>query len=377
MKIFSHLSKKRCGYCRRGNETHTRDELIPQGFCIDAYYAVYPYLLALLYDARFQEKKRIIVKCPNPDNPARIEISFRPKKMKAILNLIEKISRKLGHPKDAIDKVMAIKVIDAGASCHLRKGDLAWVKIPNMREFCPASFFSLYPFLFQASRSDALPGEAGKIKNVNFACPDPKTNICYTVDLGDAKERPNGAKGVTEKICFPVSNIAHYRVLTMQRAGCELRSWNKKEVSLDMILPAGICPNLFAVALPYIITFQHGGYFKWSADMQNVSAQCPDPEGGVAFTIDKKSGDGKKLSLTITAVQGCCPRMHKMGQAYELDFSQLVCPHLFIRLFPYLLLREGEKDGGRYKDGIVITCPFEAKDMRYVLIKKETLAPEH
>ncbi len=347
---------KKCGYCKSAKVAVGREGVSPQGFCIDAFYAVYPYLLALLYDAKFDFRsgaKALVIRCPNSASPSFIKVSFKRKKLKPLLNILEKTFRALGSPKDAIDKIMTAEVLHENKDCLMPAGSGFALRIPDIRQLCPASFFSLYPFLY-AHKKD--PG-AG-LPQMSFSCPDPKTCVTYEVDTSAVAL----AKEATPSVglcCFEGGAIA-YKLTATTACGpsCPTQGNNEKEVALDKILPAGLCSTLLNVAVPYILTLRQGGYFKWRMDSHTVEAQCPHPLAPVVFEVKRDGRDRQKISLLIKKAHPSCPRCHREGEVFELDPSGQLCLHLFARLFPYLLLLERARKTDKTLEGFDLECPW-------------------
>ena len=335
---------RRCGYCRSGKEVYGQDDLSLKGFCADAFYELYPCLLALLYDAKFQQKRPLVINCPHTALPTFIHLSFKYKWLRIPLNLLEKFFRFIGSPKDAIDKDIVIEVLNENRRCAMPEGSRFVLRIPDIRQLCPASFFSVYP---------SLPFYK---QGFSFACPDPKSNISYRVEsLGSSEGRAAGR-------LFCGVSVTGYRITSVDSTSCPQALKRKKEMILENLLPRGLCPTLFNVALPYIITFSQGGYFKWRKDIHTVEVQCPDPEGRVSFEVRRNPSGAKDMTLTIKGTQGRCPRGHEERQTFALDAQRLICPYLFTRLFPHLFSRRAAGEE------ILLSCPF-VQEAKYLLLK--------
>ena len=354
---------KRCGYCRRGKEKYDKQGLTPGGFCVDAMSAIYPYFLALLYDAVFPQDpsvhEGILVRCPNANSPTLIRVSFKYKKLRLLLNILEKFFRYIGFPKDAIDKMMIAEIMNENEECRHRLGRRFIFRIPDIRQLCPASFFSLYPFIHLYARGKKVSEADGQLA-LGLACPDPKSNINYLVEPFVKKSGSAEISLIIKACCFYLVDLSKYKIVTQDGSG--------SQVSLDKIFPAGLCPTLMNVAIPYIITFQNGGYFKWRKDIHTVEAQCPNSESCVAFEIRRDPSGAKPLSLVIKQVRGKCPKAHREGEIFHFDFSKLICPHLFSRLFPYLLFLELHPERKEYAQGILLEDPLQ-DGVKYLLTR--------
>ncbi|MDI6717454.1 MAG: hypothetical protein QMD86_00150 [Patescibacteria group bacterium] len=374
INVCQHLTKnKGCGYCKTGKEIYNNDALHPKNFCIDAYYAVYPYLLALLYNAKFGkqlDKNEIVVSCPNASDPTLLKISYRFKKIKFILNIAEKIFRKLGFPKDAIDKLIKLEVLNSGNNCALKKGDECEIKIPDIKELCPASFFSVYPLIHLYNRNESLKKYGAD--RIKFFCPDSATDIAYSVNFNEnscqnCTSCPKAIQSSNNQFfCLP--DLSQFTITSLNDVKCENKLWQKREITLKELMPDSLCPYVFNIAIPYITTFQNGGYFKWSKDINSAQVQCPNPGGKVEFMISRDPNDKSKTSLTVKKTKNYCLLKHKENQVFNFDFSKIICLHLFTRIFPYLLLLEYNKETDIYKDGITVSCPFK-NDIKYVITK--------
>ncbi len=352
---------KKCGYCRRAGKKYDRQGLTPGGFCVDAMNAIYPFFLALLYDAQFLQgapvPEGLLVRCPNASSPTLIGLSFKYKKLRPLLNILEKFFRSIGFPKDAIDKTVFVEIVNENRECCHRLGQRFMLKIPDTRQLCPASFFSLYPFIHLYARGEKAKG-ASECLALDLACPDPQSNVNYVAEPFAKESQCPETQAMLKPCCFYDVDLSKYKIVSQDGLGLE--------VTLDKIFPAGLCPTLMNVAIPYIITFQKGGYFKWRKDIHTVEAQCPNSESCVAFEIRRDPSGAKPLSLVIKQVRGKCPKAHREGETYHFDFSKIVCPYLFVRLFPYLLFLELHPEREKYAPGILLEHPLQ-EGMKYLL----------
>lgn len=326
--------------------------------------AIYPYFLALLYDAQFHQglsaREGLLVRCPNAHSPTLIRVDFKYKKLRPLLNILEKFFRRIGFPKDAIDKTMLAEILNENSECRHRLGRQFIFKMPDIRQLCPASFFSLYPFIHLYARGKKAK-EANERLALGLACPDPKSNINYVAEPCAKKSQSPITQAMLRPCCFYDVDLSKYKIVNQDGSGAQ--------ASLDKIFPAGLCPTLMNVAIPYIITFQKGGYFKWRKDIHTVEAQCPNSSVPVAFEIRRDPSGVRPLSLVIKKVRGTCPKAHHEGETFHFDFSKLICPHLFTRLFPYLLFLELHPEREKYAPGILLEHPLQ-DGVKY-LLKRE------
>jgi len=174
-------SKGRCKYHPKIGQSIKFRNILPKGVCPYAYAAIYPYALSLLYDAEFSWRKHIdkdsvIAQCLRPGNQMVFKIKRikNPKINKRLLKkyqeerykIIFEFIEKKGGPRNCSD-CLGYKNMVVGKSFEFNRGDLP--------EMCPAAFNQLFPYLASLLTS-------GKKRfKARFACPDPKTDVCFEV----------------------------------------------------------------------------------------------------------------------------------------------------------------------------------------------------
>ena len=154
-------------------------ESIPEGMCPYSYVTAYPYALSLLYDAEFSWRKKIdkdtvIAQCcipanqmvflvrrtPNPNIDEEKLKSFEEERHKIFIELIEK----KGEGNDCSD-CLGYKNMIVGRKFEFNRGDLP--------EICPAAYNQMFSYLIELMHSK----EGNNV--IQFACPDPKTNVVF------------------------------------------------------------------------------------------------------------------------------------------------------------------------------------------------------
>lgn len=120
-------------------------------------------------------------------------------------------------------------------------------------------------------------------------------------------------------------------------ASCKL--YRKGETyRLSNLIPQGHCYEMLHTLIPYIVSFEHGGWFKWEKDKDTVIVCCPHVDNNACVRIRKMTeGEIINFEYEIIGVKGDCP-FYKAGETYRIDrtgFSGL-CWKLFNILFPYL-----------------------------------------
>ncbi len=186
VSVVSH--SKLCRYYQKPGRIVAKENLVPVGFCLPAYCAVYPSALSLLYDGdNFEtlgKEKAADICCPNCQDYAKIQIRTKRNFFSSILNLLEKILRFVGWPKDVLDKSIDIEVTDLKGHClkNLKPGQLFKFNLYNDQELCPAVFYTLFPFWAMLSNK-FLPYWTKDEKEIDIQCPDAGANIIYRISI--------------------------------------------------------------------------------------------------------------------------------------------------------------------------------------------------
>jgi len=163
-----------------GQEIHFQESL-PKRMCPYLYVSAYPYALSLLYDAEFSWRKKIdkdsvVAQCFRPVNQMIFKVKrianpnideerlkrYEEERYKIFIELIEK----RGEINDCSD-CLGYKSMIVGREFEFNRGDLPGI--------CPAAFNQMLPSLFE------IMFYKKNIDAVQFACPDPKTNIIFEI----------------------------------------------------------------------------------------------------------------------------------------------------------------------------------------------------
>jgi len=165
---------KICKYHKRAGQQYTSDDIV-KDFCFEAFYTAYPYCLALLYNAKFPNKKQITLSCPQEKG---IDFTINRHRAWSLttglgLRLLKKLSQKLSYPLDIEDYQLTIKIIANHGTCPKKYpvGKTYQFNIRRLNELCPAAFYQLYPFFFSG------------VKNVKLHCPDHQ-GMSYLIKKG-------------------------------------------------------------------------------------------------------------------------------------------------------------------------------------------------
>jgi len=117
--------------------------------------------------------------------------------------------------------------------------------------------------------------------------------------------------------------------------------------------------------LPYLKTFERGGWFKWERTKDKVVVCCPAVEDNVCVELKKISNKPYRFQYKIISVKGDCP-YYSLGSIQEIreeEFSGL-CRNFFNVAFPHI------KSKGLRES---VTCGRGEGESRFELIKGEAL----
>jgi uncharacterized repeat protein (TIGR04076 family) len=136
--------KRSCQYHRRAR-SYRKAEIVPENMCKFAYHALYPTILAMLYNGKTGE--RVTLPCPGLDNNMLFSIERTPKFGHGFLVLAEKLLRSLKIPRDIIPMNVSISVIRETGNCleKMKVGDC--FSFGNKKLFCASSFDGLIGIL--------------------------------------------------------------------------------------------------------------------------------------------------------------------------------------------------------------------------------------
>ncbi len=173
----------RCKYHGKGRKNkYNFHGLAPKNLCPDLFYVAYPYGLAFLYDAVIDKKRSVILSCPYAKANVKLEVRAKPMRLKPLLNRIEKWARKNWRPLSLTDKRIIMKIISVEGDCprHHQSNQEFEFNIGFSSELCPASFHSIYPFIFLIAKKE-LSRFADTRHSIKIGCPDARDKIIYKI----------------------------------------------------------------------------------------------------------------------------------------------------------------------------------------------------
>jgi uncharacterized repeat protein (TIGR04076 family) len=154
----------------------------PKNLCPDLFYIAYPYCLALLYDAKMDKKRSIILSCPNPQANVKIKIKVKPIISKYLYNKIRSLAKKHWRPINFPNKRIMMKIISVDGNCprNHKPNQCSEFNIGFFSELCPAGFHSIYPFVSLISRK-MLSRFSDTQNSIKIGCPDVNKVITYKI----------------------------------------------------------------------------------------------------------------------------------------------------------------------------------------------------
>lgn len=184
ISVVSH--NQACRYYKKPGSVIKRSKWVPAGFCLPAYYYAYPNALSLTYDGRGdkQDKKEQIdyLVCPGNEQ-VKMEIKTQRNSLTPIMNLMERILRFIGRPKDAIDKEVKIKVIE-NMNCpqELELNQTFNFNLHDKTEICPAVWYNFFPYLVMLSKGAFPYWSSKESQSIDVHCPDAGAEIIHRIN---------------------------------------------------------------------------------------------------------------------------------------------------------------------------------------------------
>lgn len=151
----------------------------PIGLCLDAFHAIYPYALAMLYDANFKNDgahSSVSICCPSP----KYKVVFKIKRVQAVSNgikvlknILAKIFETFFYPIDVINYKVIYTVSGIQGKCPAghKIGEQFEFNLWDKEELCPASFHSAFPFLLLENQGISFRWKDGS-EACEVSCPD-------------------------------------------------------------------------------------------------------------------------------------------------------------------------------------------------------------
>ena len=127
-----------CQWCLRFKKTYLISDLLPQGICLSAFHAIYPYYLTLTNGGWFKwvmPGDGVIVQCPSPEGALEMKVY-----------------------KDISNNEVRVEVLQTRGYCpkEHKKGDV-FILRPEKFSFCPKALDAIIPYLNLVLNGEALP----------------------------------------------------------------------------------------------------------------------------------------------------------------------------------------------------------------------------
>ena len=307
-----------CRYHKKQRQCFNPDQLFPRGFCPHAYQAVYPYALALLYNAKYPDvdggaSRAIQVRCPGDSSYLEMKLSVEylyPELLRKLKDSAIAFFHRLNVPAEYPDKNVIIEIGDVHDECplHIKKGDRFKFNLFNRKELCPASFYTLYPVLIASSS-----GDVGS-RCTAIHCPDP-AGIFYDI----------------ENRSFSCNDF----ISEIKKHAGDQQSDCPHPINKEKGYGENICPLAFYAAFPYYWTYVHDGQFDWVRDNEPVQVQCPQANGIVMEIELKRYGrlSHGAVEASIIKAGKDCAYGYKRRDKFILDSaSQDICYELLVKM---------------------------------------------
>jgi len=182
LKVKVKAFKNSCFFCRKCGREFNLEQMVPSGVCPDLFFQIYPQYLSLLYGGK-PDNGQVTLVCPGTH--AKTFWSIKAKKFwfSPVINIVDKLCRFLGQPKDLFDRAVVITLLKTEGMCprgYQGKIKFSFNQYSHLwtgRFFCPAVFYTLYPFLTARQNEE----------NVCVQCPADYTSIIFEIKEGKAE----------------------------------------------------------------------------------------------------------------------------------------------------------------------------------------------
>lgn len=307
-----------CRYHKKQGQSFQSGGLFPRGFCPHACRAIYPYALALLYNAKYPDSSGkpvswIKVRCPGFDSYIETKLSVEnlyPASIRKLKDTAIEFLHRFNVPAEYPDKNVIIEVCAVRGECrfNVKQGDRFKFNLFNRNELCPASLYALYPVLVSTS--------GGRMEKASVHCPDP-SGVFYGI----------------ENRSFSCADFLKEIKIAAGARQFEYRGESGK--GKEYVYDEKICPLAFYSAFPYYWTYIHSGKFDWVRKNERVGVQCPHRDGIVMeLELCRYGGLGDgAVKAEIIRVDRACAYGYKKGDSFLLDSGkQNTCYELLINM---------------------------------------------
>lgn len=163
--------------CRYHKDTRKLNSpLLPEGLCIHIFQAVYPYVLARMYNAEVETELKINCPIGNCRVTASLAKTAPVKNifLRIFIHSAKKLIKTFFKTVDFIDYNLTVTIADIENKprvCFLEKSKVYPVNVRSRDFICPASFHVLYPYLLIRASGHKMAWDENE-KDNRAGCPD-------------------------------------------------------------------------------------------------------------------------------------------------------------------------------------------------------------
>lgn len=195
-KLILKSCQRRCRYHKRPRrECYSSMEIVPNGLCPDFFHAVYPWILAKLYEKGLTLLTKEVFQdflCPNTNVRMRMKMCRKPLKSAWFRLFILRFLNAWGWHLDWPFYEVSMEITNENFGClrQHRIGQRFFMNLGEDRSMCPAAFDALYPFWHAISRGVNMKRCFGEFfQDGGIQCPDVVSKNIYQWRSGDLDER--------------------------------------------------------------------------------------------------------------------------------------------------------------------------------------------
>lgn len=171
------------------NKKEFKSHFLPDRFCYETFTALYPYILATMYNARISRNLKI----RHPGKESYIILTMdkiilrKNRLVRGAINLLKKLFEAVFYPVDLLDYDLEINILEnESEGCSLKKGRKYKVNLRDGNFLCPASSHTLYPYLLLTASGYKMKWGGDDIDNL-LPCPDCAGTVYLVNKKGDSQ----------------------------------------------------------------------------------------------------------------------------------------------------------------------------------------------
>ncbi len=323
LSVITSCAQRRCSFHPRG-KTFSMEKLAPDRLCLEAFFRLYPYCFAALYQKEFTPYR---VHCPKVENGVTFQVFRKPQRFtRRLMNYIKTIIAKL-YPLDIIRYRIFIEVLSQQHDClenHAPGQQFELNLNQKTTEACPAAFHNVFPSFFAGTCTE------NTLQPITSACPD----HCYDIQL---TLNPKINKNLLPSGSLECAAYEHFTLAIPFPEESHQKFPHTKLQTISELLGEIRCLGAFWAIFPYYLTLLEDGEMTgfYSKHRHSAYVQCPSIEHKVEMLIEKKEGI---YVLRIGKTKNPCPKGLVPGMEIALsdEKNKLVLQTLH-SIVPYAL----------------------------------------